>query len=147
LVLEIRIKGSEAVNHSVELVVSIIKKAIIILAVLIVISFFFLEKPMTWAYGYIFGGLIGILNFILLARTMERAVEMPPHKAQGYATVNYFIRFSITGVVIIVALKADYINALAAVVGIVLIKLIILVTNLFNDKEYYKRIFSRKGEN
>jgi len=134
-------------NHSVELVLSIVKKAITILAVLIVISFVFLNEPMRWAYGYIFGGLIGILNFILLARTMERAVEMPPHKAQGYATVNYFIRFIITGVVIIVALKADYINALAAVIGIVLIKLIILVTNLFSDKEYYKRIFRRKGEN
>ncbi len=134
-------------NHSVELVLSIVKKAIIILAILTIISFVFLDEPMTWAYGYIFGGLIGILNFLLLARTMERAVEMPSHKAQGYATVNYFIRFAITGVVLIVALKADYINALAAVIGIVLIKLIILVTNLFNDKEYYKRIFRRKGEN
>ena len=134
-------------NHSVELVLSIVKKAITVLALLIIVSFIFLDKPMTWTYGYIFGGLIGILNFILLARTMERAVEMPPHKAQGYATVNYFIRFIITGVVIIVALKADYINALAAIIGIVLIKLIILVTNLFSDKEYYKRIFRRKGEN
>jgi len=124
-----------------------VKKAITVLALLIIVSFIFLDKPMTWTYGYIFGGLIGILNFILLARTMERAVEMPPHKAQGYATVNYFIRFIITGVVIIVALKADYINALAAIIGIVLIKLIILVTNLFSDKEYYKRIFRRKGEN
>ena len=134
-------------NHSVELVLSIVKKAIIILAILTIISFIFLDEPMRWAYGYIFGGLIGILNFLLLARTMEKAVEMPSHKAQGYATVNYFIRFAITGVVLIVALKADYINALAAVIGIVLIKLIILVTNLFNDKEYYKRIFRRKGEN
>ena len=134
-------------NHSVELVISIIKKAIIILAVLIVLSFIFFNEPMKWTYGYIFGGLIGILNFMLLARTMERAVEMPPHKAQGYATVNYFVRFAITGIVLIIAFKADYINPLAAVVGIVLIKLIILITNLFNDKEYYKRIFSRKGEN
>ena len=134
-------------NHSVELVLSIVKKAITILAVLIAISFIFLNEPMRWTYGYIFGGLIGILNFILLARTMERAVEMPPHKAQGYATVNYFVRFAITGIVLIIAFKADYINPLAAVVGIVLIKLIILITNLFNDKEYYKRIFSRKGEN
>jgi len=134
-------------NHSVELVLSIVKKSIIILAILIIISFIFLDEPMRWAYGYIFGGLIGVLNFLLLARTMERAVEMPPHKAQGYASVNYFIRFVITGVVLIVAFKADYINALAAIVGIVLIKLIILVTNLFDDKEYYRRIFSRKGEN
>jgi len=134
-------------NHSVELVLSIVKKAIFIIAILIIISFIFLDKPMTWVYGYIFGGLIGILNFILLAKTMEKAVSMPPHKAQGYASVNYFIRFVITGVVLIIAFKAEYINAVAAIVGIVLIKLIILVTNLFNDKEYYRRIFSRKGEN
>ncbi len=134
-------------NYTVDLVLSIVKKTITILVILIIAAFIFFEEPMTWFYGYIFGGAIGILNFMLLAKTMEKAVEMSPHKAQGYATVNYFIRFGITGVVIIIALKADYIKALAVIVGLVLIKLIILVTNLFSDKEYYKRIFSRKGEN
>jgi hypothetical protein len=134
-------------NYTAELVLSIVKKTISILAVLILTAFIFFEEPMTWLYGYIFGGAIGILNFMLLAKTMEKAVEMSPHKAQGYATVNYFIRFAITGVVLFIALKADYINALAVIVGLILIKLIILVTNLFSDKEYYKRIFSRKGEN
>jgi len=134
-------------NYTAELILSILKKTISILIVLILTAFIFFEEPVTWLYGYIFGGAIGILNFILLAKTMEKAVKMIPHKAQGYATFNYFIRFAITGVVLFIGLKADYINAIAVIVGLILIKLIIIVTNLFSDKEYYKRIFSRKGEN
>ena len=133
-------------NATAELQVKIIKKDLIVLCVLMVGSFFFLNEPLRWAYGYIFGGLIGILNFMQLARTVEKAVKMNPGSAQAYASISYFIRFGIMAVVLIVSLKADYINALATVIGLLSIKFIILVTNLFVDKEHYKRIFRRKEE-
>ncbi len=133
-------------KETAKLQIKIIKIDLIILSVLIIISFVFLENPLIWAKGYIFGGLIGILNFMLLAKTMEKSVTMHPAKARSYASVHYFIRYAIVGVVIIIALKADYLNALAVIIGLLLIKFIILFTNLFNNKEYYKRIFKRKGE-
>lgn len=106
----------------------------------------FLNEPLRWTYGFIFGGFIGILNFMQLARTVEKAVKMNPGSAQAYASISYFIRFVIMAVVLIVSLKADYINALATVIGLLSIKFIILVTNMFDDREYYKRIFRRKEE-
>ncbi len=124
----------------------IVKISAVILVLLSVVSLFFFDNPLTWVYGYIFGGLIGIFNFMLLARTIEKAMKMPPARAQIYASSNYFIRFSIMAVVLLVSLKADYIHTLATVTGLLLIKFVILVTNLFNDKEYYKRIFKRKEE-
>lgn len=133
-------------NDTAKLQIKIIKIDLIILSILIIISFVFFENAMTWVKGYIFGGLIGILNFMQLAKTMEKAVTMHPAKARSYASVRYFIRYAIVAIVLIVALKADYIHALAVVIGLLLIKFIILFTNLFNDKEYYKRIFKRKGE-
>ncbi|MBN2285468.1 MAG: ATP synthase subunit I [Tissierellales bacterium] len=131
-------------NETFELQAKIIKINGILLCILIVGSFIFFEEPLSFVYGLIFGGLIGILNFIQLAKTMEKAVRMNPAGAQAYASINYFIRFAIMAVVLIVSLKADYINALATVIGLLSIKFIILVTNLFNDKEYYKNIFKRK---
>jgi hypothetical protein len=133
-------------NGTAELQVKIIKINLIVLCVLIVFSFLFLNEPLKWTYGYIFGGLIGILNFMQLARTVEKAVKMNPGGAQAYASISYFIRFGIMAVVLIVSIKADYINALATVIGLLSIKFIILVTNVFNDREYYKRIFRRKEE-
>ncbi len=134
-------------GETVEIQVKIIKIHLVLLLLLCVIALVFFNRPMTWIYGYVFGGLIGVLNFVQLAKTMEKAVTLPMAKAQGYAASRYFIRYTITGVVLIVSLKADYIHALATVIGLVLIKFIILVTHLFDDKEYYKRIFKRKEEN
>lgn len=133
-------------KETAELQVKIIKKNLIVLCVLIVGSFLFLNEPLKWAYGFTFGSLIGILNFMQLARTMEKAVKMNPGSAQAYASISYFIRFGIMAVVLIVSLKADYINALATVIGLLSIKFIILVSNIFGDKVYYKRIFRRKEE-
>ena len=133
-------------NETFELQAKIIKIDLIILSLLIIIAFVFFNNSMVWVYGYIFGGAIGILNFMQLAKTVEKAVTMSPGQAQAYASINYFIRFAIMAIVLIVSLKADYINTFATVIGLLTIKFIILVTNLFNDKEYYKRIFSRKEE-
>lgn len=133
-------------RETLPLQIKIIKIDLTMLSILIIISFLFLSNPMAWTYGYIFGGLIGVLNFMQLARTIEKAVKMSSGGAQAYASVNYFIRFSIMAIVLIVSLKADYINALATVIGLLSIKFIILVTNIFNDKEYYKRIFIRKED-
>lgn len=133
-------------GETIQLQFKIIKLSAFILALLSVISLFFFDNPMTWVYGYIFGGLIGILNFMLLAKTIEKAMKMPPARAQIYVSSNYFIRFSIMALVLTVSLKADYIHALATVIGLLSIKFVILVTNLLSDKEYYKRIFRRKEE-
>lgn len=133
-------------GETIQLQFKIIKLSTLILVFLSVISLFFFDNPMTWVYGYIFGGLIGILNFMLLAKTIEKAMKMPPARAQVYVSTNYFIRFSIMIIVLLVSLKADYINTLATLIGLLLIKFVILVTNLFDDKEYYKRILMRKEE-
>jgi len=142
----LRIVNGEIMKHTFELQVRIIKIVLLTLAVLSLIALILADNPKIWIAGLVFGGLIGILNFIQLAKTLERAVTMPLGKAQGYATANYFVRYAIMGVVLFVSLKADYIHTLGTLAGLVSIKFIILVTNLFNDKAYYKRIFARKEE-
>ena len=70
---------------------------------------------------------------------------MKPENAQSYATKKYFLRYAITALVIFVAIKVNHIDLLGTIVGLLLLKFVIFITNLFNDKEYFKRIFRKRS--
>ena len=105
---------------------------------------FFAKNAKALSIGLAFGASIGMLNFIDLSNTMQRAVQKSPAKAQSYAVKKYFMRYIVTGVVIFVAVLAPYINVIGTVIGLLLIKFAIMITNLFNDRQFYKNIISRK---
>lgn len=116
-------------------------------AVLCSILFFVIfDDPIQYVLGLLFGSAIGTLNFLELAKTLSRAVELPPDKAQGFATRKYFLRYVIYGVVLWVSIQADYIHVLGTIVGLMLIKVVLLTTNLFNDRHYFLNIFKRKED-
>jgi hypothetical protein len=94
--------------------------------------------------GVIFGTLIGILNFLELEKTLIKAAKMNPNQAQSYATRKYFLRYGISGVVLLISIKASYISVVGTIIGLLLLKFVIMFTNLFNDKEYFKRIIGKE---
>jgi len=134
-------------NKTYEIEIKVAKRVLTIIFVLIIVAFFTADNPKTWVLGYIFGGLIGILNFLHLGKTIERAVTMNPGKAQAYTSSRYMLRYLTTGVVIAISLKADYLNGLATIIGLLLVKFVILSIHLFSSKEYFKRIFKRREDN
>lgn len=119
---------------------------VIILMVLIILALFLCDDSIAWIKGYIFGGLIGILNFLLLGNTVQKAIAMPPNKGRKYTTTNYFIRYIIVGIVLFIALKADYLNTLSVIIGLLLIKYILYVTQIFGKKGKEKKIYERKED-
>jgi len=122
-----------------------IYKYTILLAVIVAgISFFFVDGYIKFLTGLAFGTLISMLNFSLLAKTVEKAVHMDPEKAKIYMSSRYSIRFVLYGVVIYISVIADYINVLGTIVGILIIKAIIYAINIFDDKEFFKRVFKKK---
>lgn len=116
------------------------------LTILTVIVFYlgFKSLFMPLSLGLLLGVSIGYLHFWDLALTMERAVHKNPGHAQTYAIRKYFIRYIITGIVLYVAVVTPHLHVIGTVIGIMFIKLSVLVTNLFNDKEFYKSIFKRR---
>ena len=130
----------------VKLQYKIIVIDVVALLVLMMLSFFMTKNPMPWIMGYLFGGMIGILNFILLGRTLYRASMMSPQRAQIYASSNYFLRLLITGVVLIIGLKADYLSSIAVVIGLLLIKQIIFFSQFKGSKNFFKNIIKRKED-
>lgn len=123
-----------------------VKYAIIGTLIASVLFFVIFDDPIQFVLGLLFGSAIGVLNFMELSKTLSRAVQLPPDKAQGYTTRKYFLRYVIYGVVLWVSIQADYIHVLGTIVGLLLIKVVLLTTNLFNDKHYFLNIFRRKED-
>ncbi len=123
-----------------------IMKWVVGLTVLACILFviFFRVNAQALIIGLVFGASIGMLNFIDLSHTLQQAVHKNPAKAQSYTVRKYFMRYIINGVVIFIAVVAPYINVIGTVLGMLLIKISIMITNLFNDKQFYKNIIRGK---
>jgi len=124
----------------------IIRTLLIVDLFVIAASFFLFKDPKAFILGLIFGSAISVLNFIELANTLNRAVHMPPEKAQSFTVIKYFIRYIVTAVVLFVSIVAPYINVLGTILGLVIIKIIILISNLMGDKNYFRNIFRRKED-
>ncbi|MCT4661758.1 MAG: ATP synthase subunit I [Tissierellales bacterium] len=86
-------------------------------------------KP--WVSGVFFGSMFSILNFRLLALTLEKAVNKGPRKARNYAMSRYTIRYMLTGIVLFIGFRAPYINVIAVIVGLLVVKLVIFVDQIW----------------
>lgn len=96
--------------------------------------------------GLLFGTVLGILNFRQLGATIEKAVAMAPAKAQSYATIHYFIRFSLVAVAIMVSILSEQIQVLGTVAGLLTVKLVIYMTQLLSASSKSMNISKRKEE-
>ena len=103
---------------------------LIVLAILLVTSAF--NKSML--LGLLFGTIIAVLNFRLLALTIEKSVSMPQSKAQVYSASRYILRMTIVGVVLLVSAKAPHLNIIGVAIGLVSPKFVILARKLLIDK-------------
>lgn len=117
-----------------------VTKGILIYAIIIMIMSFILSKsPISIILGVVFGSIIAILNFRLLALTMEKAVDLPPGKAQAYTASRYMVRMFIVAVVIFVSVKNPSIHVLGTILGLVSTQIVIFVKKLLIAK------ITRKG--
>lgn len=127
-------------SYTSDIQVKTIKWTLIAIAILGGLSVFFLKEPLAFILGLVFGGLIAILNFVDLARTLERAVKMRMDKAKSFAAIKYLVRYLTMVIVLFVSIKADYINVIGTIIGLLLIKFVVLATNLFDNRTINKNI-------
>lgn len=120
-------KLREEVNYVTK---GVIVYDLIVIILLLITSTF--DKPMF--LGLLFGTLIAILNFRLLAITINKSVTMPVSKAQIYSSAQYMMRMLITGVVIFVSVKAPHLNVIGVAIGLLSPKFVILAKALLIDK-------------
>lgn len=115
-------------------VISRIIKVTIALSLIIVgLLAIFIEKPKVYVLGMLFGSSISVLSFVLMGITTKKAVKMDPSKAYGYTVGNYFIRYIIYFVVLLVAALADYLNLFTAILGLFMTKIVILFGAIYDN--------------
>lgn len=94
-----------------------------ILAIIFGISVIVLDDPWVFAKGLAFGGIFSILKVKLMESTMKKAVKKDPAKAQAYASLHYFLRYLLTGIVLVIGALEPSISLLGTVIGILSLKL------------------------
>ncbi|MCR1900209.1 ATP synthase subunit I [Irregularibacter muris] len=120
-----------------------ILKGVAIGFVILVIGSLFHSDPIPLIVGIVFGLILSLLNFRLLYITLNKAVQLPPGKAQVYASSRYMIRYLITGIVLFVSIQAPYINVLGTIMGLLLLKTMIMISNILNSGNLLKEVLSK----
>lgn len=95
---------------------------------------FVTEEPLKFIVGVTYGGLFSILNFRLMYQQVKKAVKMPSGKAQSYLQTRYFLRYSITGVVIYMALINPWLNIFGVFLGLIAVKLSVYLNEFLLKK-------------
>ena len=108
---------------------------VVAIVILLIISKF--SFPML--IGIIFGSVIAVLNFRLLALALEKAVDLPPGKAQAYTGIRYKVRLTITAAALIVSVRNPHLHIIGTAIGLISTQVVIfiktLVTSKFKRKE------------
>lgn len=70
------------------------------------------------ASGIIAGGLIAVVNFQLLHRTLKRALT-PPHLVSHRVVIfKYYLRFFASGIIIFLLIAGHFVNPLGLFIGL-----------------------------
>lgn len=97
---------------------------------------------LTGAYGLTFGTVMSVLNFYLLAATLEKSMQMNPQKARFYATSHYLLRYILVFLILLIAIQRADMDFLWAVVGLLVPKAVIYGGNFYDLFKHRSR--SRK---
>ncbi|MBC2714327.1 MAG: ATP synthase subunit I [Desulfobacteraceae bacterium] len=110
----------------------IVRSNWILLVLAAAVGYFTASSSVT--LGIIAGGLIVTINFHLLYRTLKKSLA-PPHLASpNVVLVKYYIRFIISGLIILLLIAGDYVNPLGLFIGLSVVVASIMLATLCEVK-------------
>ncbi len=111
----------------------------IMIAVFALLGYFSLSVVSGAALGIV----TAVLNFFLLALTLEYALGKGAGKAQGIMGLSYTVRIVVIAVIVVFAIKAPYINYVATAIPLVFPRIVIYALN-FLDKDKKEEVGSER---
>ena len=118
-----------------------VTKGICIYAIVIGLASFLISKePIHMILGVVFGSIIAILNFRLLAISMEKSVDLSPGKAQAYTGIRYMVRMFIVAAVVFISVKNPNINVIGTILGLISTQIVIYIKKLVISKVWGKEV-------
>lgn len=96
------------------------------------ILFMVSEDPAPLVAGWVFGSVVSMLMFKLMYLTLLQVVEKEEGKASRFAAFHYLLRYLLYGAVLVVAAKAEYLHLVTTFFGLLSVKYVILIRNMFD---------------
>ena len=94
---------------------------------------FILSSPY-FAGGILSGGLLVSLNFYLLRKTLQKALTPPHLSATRSVLFKYYIRFTVSGIIIFVLIMKQYVDPLGLVLGLSTVVASIMLSAIYELK-------------
>ncbi|MFM1535623.1 ATP synthase subunit I [Helcococcus ovis] len=123
---------------------SIIIKVLILLIVESIIILIFFDKVLPKILGLLLGGFVSIAFFKILYLNIVVAIEKSEAQAKRYMAINYSVRYLISGLIFFIAAKSIYLNIFTCLIGMLSIKFVFYINNLFSFIEERKNNSVRK---
>lgn len=118
---------------------TIVKRSLIFISLISLIILIAFKNPKPYIYGLLFGSIINILNFRLMYLSTKKAMSLGMKGAQRHVVTNYIIRYIIYAIVLIVAVKAEYLSMYTVILGFFTVKIIILSDAFYDTIKFRKR--------
>ena len=90
----------------------------VILIIGAVLAFLHMGEFLPVALGAFFGVAISVLKVIMIDRTVKNVAGMEADTAGKYVRIQHFLRFGITGALLVIAALVPFINLLSAAAGV-----------------------------
>ncbi len=95
-----------------------------IYAVLIeLVGFFFSEDLFSYTLGLLFGVAVAIFLIIHMAKTLDRALDLPQEQAVKYTRRQSFLRLAVMLAAMVIALLVEQFNFIAVILGMLGLKM------------------------
>jgi ATP synthase I chain len=111
------------------LIETVIKKGILLLALISAISYFLLPQPVT--LGFFAGGLISLVNFIWQRRTIGQILNLGIKSPVLYATLRYITRLAAVGISAFLLIISGKVSIIALIAGLSLVVLLIIILTFY----------------
>jgi MFS superfamily sulfate permease-like transporter len=98
----------------------------IILTIIFIPSLIF--GTFKFALGVLLGGFISILNFYWMKRSLSRVFEKLSGNVKGAVVFKYFIRLTLTAIILYFLISSDIVNIIGLVIGLSVVVITIVVT-------------------
>ena len=89
----------------------------------------------TVLYGSLFGYLISMFNFISLAFSVEKAVDMETKKSQVYMNGTYAGRMILVGALIVFGFKVSIFNWVSVVIPLIFTRISMMLMAFFKKED------------
>lgn len=86
-----------------------------------------------FALGAFLGVALNIFKVIMIDRITKKIVDMEKGKASNYATVQHFLRFLLTGVILVLSAVLPFINIWGAAAGVLTFPIATFSVKHFTD--------------